>query len=312
MNCPLCKTDEVATIELVSVKDIKSLYLRSIGLDIGHLFSDEGIRFKHCKKCDLKYFDPPITGDEAFYRALQECDWYYLQEKEEYNYASQFIQESDSVLDIGCGKAAFAHIIKSRHYTGIDFSRNAKEIAESRGIKIENATIQDHAGTNKQGYTVVCGFQILEHVADASGFIQSSLDCLSPGGLLIYSVPSDDGYLAAATNSITNIPPHHVTRWSDKALRSIASEFLLEIVDIYHESLSDIHRAFYLATILSSRLRRIFGIENHVLDMTLRNRLIVKLAFLATRAMPSRFLAASKQNGHTVTIVLRKRLFKTI
>jgi 2-polyprenyl-3-methyl-5-hydroxy-6-metoxy-1,4-benzoquinol methylase len=210
------------------------------------------------------------------------------------------------VLDIGCGKAVFAHIIKSRHYTGLDFSRNAKELAARRGIRIENTTIQDHARTNKQRYAVVCGFQILEHVADVSSFIQSSVDCLSPGGLLIYSVPSDDGYLSAATNSFTNIPPHHVSRWSDMALRSIASEYQLEIVDMFHESLSYLHRISYLETILSSRLRSIFGMENHLIDLSLRNRLITKLSSLAAKAVPSRFFADSKQNGHTVTIVLRK------
>jgi SAM-dependent methyltransferase len=246
-----------------------------------------------------------VTGDEAFYRTLQDYDWYYLEEKEEYNYASQFIRESDNVLDIGCGKAAFAHVIKSRHYTGLDFSRNAREIAARQGIRVENATIQDHARTNKQKYAVVCGFQVLEHVADVFSFIQASVDCLSPGGLLIYSVPSDDGYLSAATNSFLNIPPHHVSRWSDIALKSIAFEYQLKIVDMFHEPLSYLHRISYIETIVSSRLRRTFGMENHLVDLSLKNRLITKLSSLAAQAILSKFFVG-KQNGHTVMIVLRK------
>ncbi|MGV2387332.1 MAG UNVERIFIED_CONTAM: hypothetical protein LVR29_00250 [Microcystis novacekii LVE1205-3] len=48
-----------------------------------------------------------ITGSENFYEKLQVFDWYYLEEKNEYDYASQFIKPSDSVLEIGCGKGSF-------------------------------------------------------------------------------------------------------------------------------------------------------------------------------------------------------------
>ena len=57
---------------------------------------------------------------------MQNLEWYYMDEKDEYDYAKNFIKESDLVLEIGCGKGAFAQKISTKKYVGLEFSRKAK------------------------------------------------------------------------------------------------------------------------------------------------------------------------------------------
>lgn len=306
MNCLLCRSGNIHTIEVVRVRDIRRLYAESLKIDVGYLFPCKTLNFSHCKDCDLKYFDPPVTGDQRFYEALQEHDWYYLEEKEEYHYASSFITESHSVLDIGCGKAAFAGIIKSANYTGLDFSLHAKEIAASRGIRIANETIQEHA-EKKNRYDIVCAFQVLEHVADIEGFVRSATDCLQRGGLFILSVPSDESYLSVATNAVTNMPPHHVSRWTDTTLRHIGRLFGLTLVDLSHEALSSLHMMTYTQTVLAARIRRLLGMERRIVDVSLTNMLVTRMAYVPSRLFSLYASRDESRIGHTVTIVLRKQ-----
>ena len=73
---------------------------------------------------------PGIVGDEKFYNALQKFQWYYQEEKSEFKFAKEFIKPNDKVLDIGCGKGAFAKLITCKEYVGLDLSSKASEMAK--------------------------------------------------------------------------------------------------------------------------------------------------------------------------------------
>jgi len=91
------------------------------------------------------------------------------------------------VLEVGCGKAAFAgHIPKSAEYAGLEFSTQAKEMALLRGIEIKNMSIEDFAikinenrDMESAGFDVVCSFQVLEHVANPNQFLSAKIACLN-------------------------------------------------------------------------------------------------------------------------------------
>ena len=42
-------------------------------------------------------------------------------------------------------------------------------------------------------------------------------------------MPSDDSFLALSVNNL-NMPPHHITRWSDQALRNLTKLLNVELV----------------------------------------------------------------------------------
>lgn len=306
--CPLCHSDNIHEIENIHVADLKKCYKRLVGDSISDEFIGiQDISFMYCGDCDLKFFNPAITGSEAFYEKLQKIDWYYMDEKDEYDYAKRFINEEDSVLEIGSGKGAFSKKIKTDNYVGLELSSKAIDIAAKDNISILNEPIQKHAVNNSNKYDVVCAFQVLEHVADIKSFIESSIKCLKPNGILIYSIPSADSFVSLAPNGILNMPPHHISWWSDKALSNITHMFGIQLIEIYHEELADIHKQWYAYIVTMHALNNLLGRTQPLLDRTLKTNILMILAYLVgffykqlldvKRILP---------RGHSVTAVYRK------
>lgn len=66
--------------------------------------------------------------------------------------------------------------------------------------------------------------------------------------LLIIAIPSEDSFLQYCVNGILNMPPHHISRFSDNTLHKIADIFHLKLLNIYHESVQKEHIDFYKST----------------------------------------------------------------
>lgn len=309
--CPLIKSSEVSLIEKFSVKDLVSLYYEFPGIDIESELKDyREIGFYHCAESDIKFFYPLVSGSEDFYEKLQQFDWYYMNEKYEYTYASKFIKESDHLLEIGCGNGFFAQKISVQKYVGLEFSQKAQLTAQNQGLTVLNETIKEHSVNNSSKYNVVCAFQVLEHISDINSFIENSLECLVPGGLLIYSVPNADSFIATTKNPILNMPPHHLSWWSTLSLKYVAKLFNLNIVDINYEKLADIHKTWYASTIILKAIENLLNLKNKksLIDRSISFKLLSKIS-----AFGGMFLAKGFSNlavlpqGHSVTIVYQKK-----
>ncbi|TYQ25776.1 class I SAM-dependent methyltransferase [Pseudanabaena sp. UWO310] len=271
---PLTKSSNVSLVEIIKTVDLVKIY-KQFQFDITEeLQGIQEIGLYHCDESDLYFFYPSICGSEKFYDHMQSFDWYYLDDKNEYEYASKFIRESDSVLEIGCGKGAFASKMSAKKYIGLEFSRKASKTATALGITVLNQSIQVHESNHSEEYDVVCSFQVLEHVSNIDSFIKSSLRCLKPNGLLIFSVPSFDSFSRYTTNFSLDMPPHHVTRWTDKALSSLVKYFDIELLEILHEPLQLAHRQMYIQAILRRSLTDSFKQKVKNIDFTWNNSIV--------------------------------------
>ena len=306
--CPLSGSSNVTLIEQINASDLIKMYNKFLKSDISKEFGDvKKIGYYHCIDSDLRFFYPMVTGSEKYYEHLQKNPWYYMDDKAEYYYANNFIKESDLVLEIGCGRGAFSQKISTKNYVGLEFSRKAKEIAFSNGIIIENESIQSHAVAHPAKYDVVCAFQVLEHISEIRSFIESSIKALKPGGLLIYSLPSADSFLSIMTNNVLNMPPHHVSFWSDKSLKHIAEIFGMKIVNIEHEKLAEWDKVSWASSIILESLRNWLGVQSGLLDMSLKYKVLKKIS-LRTGEILAKGLINPKvlPQGHSVNVVYQK------
>ena len=308
LACPLSGSKEIRLIETLPVPELVDLYRKDYGIETATEFGQHSeIGFYHSPTSDLKFFYPIVAGSESFYEGLQKYDWYYQESKFEFDFVSRFIKEADHVLEVGSGKGIFREKIGATNYTGLEFSHEAKKLAAARGTTILNESVQSHAERNTGHYDVVCSFQVLEHVAQVRSFIESCIACLKPGGLLIYSVPSADSYIALASNSILNMPPHHVSWWSDACLEYVAKLFDLEIIAIEHERLADIHRKSYAAFIALQAIKNVAGIRDSLLNRSFEYRLASKLAGWIGRFLEKGLIDPSMLPvGQSVTAIYRK------
>jgi SAM-dependent methyltransferase len=308
--CPLTGSLDVTLIERIPASSLVELYTRSLKINVASEFKHYNeIGYYHCTKSDLRFFFPAVVGSADFYGQLQHYDWYYLQDKNEYEYVSQYVKSSDWVLDIGCGKGAFRRRIPTQRYVGLEMSQAAIAEGIKTGIQIGNESVQQHSQENAGKYDVVCAFQVLEHVSDVNYFVGAAALCVKPGGLLALSVPSYDSFGRHATNFSLDLPPHHVSRWSDKALCNIANIFSLEVVEIWHEPLQILHRQFYAQTIACNALRSIVRHRFLNVDPSLRNKLItVAGGFLGSFFAKGLTGSELLPRGISVTGVFRKPL----
>lgn len=221
---------------------------------------EDSIELLECAACGLRWFFPMIAGGPEFYEALQQHDWYYQIEKPEYPHAAALIAPGSDVLEVGCGRGAFAsHLKQVRSYRGLEFNLEAVRKAIVAGLDVTQTPVEEEAARRPGHYDLVCHFQVLEHVPESLGFMQACVAALKPGGMLLVTVPAEDSFLSVATSAWLNMPPHHVTRWTDKALSQLFSSLGLTVTHVWHEPVADFHRDWYQATMRYFGLARMLG-----------------------------------------------------
>jgi SAM-dependent methyltransferase len=303
-QCALCGATDVDVEERIDTTVLSRLYRQMLGIDLTAFFAATSVlELCKCNACDFRYFYPSITGDADFYRQLKKHDWYYIKEKQEFLFAGEEIGTDDAVLDVGCGDGNFARYIRAKQYVGLELNPAAVEEARSRNLAVFADSIEEYASEKAGTIDVVCAFQVLEHVTDPRSFIESCVHCLKPGGRLIISVPSADSFLRFAFNNVLNCPPHHVSWWSDEALRSIGRLFGLQVKRFYNDHLADEHLEAYLNTLiiraLDSRVSRLGLVGNSV-----RFRVYAKLASLLLPFLRMAFNHSQmRPRGHSSTVV---------
>ena len=307
MSCPLCGSQSVHLLQSIPVADVGAVYRRFLDIGTASCFAGDTLEYCRCAECDLSFFTPPSPGDEAFYNALQKYDWYYADEKDEFRAAAGWVRPDDRVLEIGCGKGAFARHIECASYEGIDLSENAVRMAGEAGVRATCTTIEAHAGDRRGACDAVCAFQTLEHVVSPGEFLDAAVSCLAPGGRLMVSVPSQSSFVGRTCNGVLNLPPHHLTRWTDDALRAIGRLHGLELKTLDHLPLDAAHFEWYAMTRILWPLRRLPGLDSRAaVDNSRLYWMLYALArFLARRGV-ARPDQSALPDGHTVLAVYEK------
>ena len=305
---PLTNSENVTRLETIAAEDIVSLWKDMLGLDISEELSAVGdINYCECSTSGLRFFSPMTTGSEKFYEMLQKYEWYYLEEKKEYDIAAPYVRADDSVLEVGCGRGAFAAKINTRAYIGLEFSQVAKSMAATAGLDVRTESVERHSEKYEEKYDVVCSFQVLEHVSAIRSFIHACVRCLKPGGQLIYSVPSADSYVALQANSILNMPPHHVSHWPETALRFVANEFGLSVQALEFEQLSDVHVRSFANVLCTTAIDNLLNRKQVLVDCSRRAVLVRRVAraigYLLAKGLQDQRM---RPRGHSVTVVFRK------
>ena len=305
-KCLLCENKNVLLVENIDTRQLSRLYKSRAGVDVRRFFDEGHLNLFKCPHCDLGFYSPQISGDSRFYDELQNYRGYFLKNKTEYSEAAKFINAKDDVLEVGCGEGLFTDHIQYRSYIGLEFSGKAIATARNKGLDIIDQPLEEHAGNRKEKYDVVCFFQVLEHIDQPREFIHHALACLKKGGKLIIAVPSNDSFIRDAPNFYLNMPPHHISTWSDKSLQKIADIFQLKVEAIIHEPLHPIHESFYLKTGIFNKLSKFFGMTKKQVDTSPGHTLLYSVAAMTALITKPFFKPVNKIKGQSVVCIYNK------
>ncbi len=158
----------------------------------------------------------------------------------------QFCGETKgSILDVGCGEGFALAFFRKNGWSvkGIDFS--------SAGVESKNPNCMDVLATGdifallqaeiKAGntYDVIWLQNVLEHVIDPLGLLESLRTLISPNGLAVVTVPNDCSITQQSALANQHIdkaywvaPPDHLTYFDSKSLTNAGKEAGWECVEM--------------------------------------------------------------------------------
>lgn len=310
-NCKLCGGTTLLKVSDVAPEAIAKVYASMFGIDlcaVGCELPVKAISMLRCTNCELRQFKPDWIGSPGLYEALQQFPWYYQESKYEFQVAKKLVRPGNSVLEVGCATGNFRqHLPSDITYAGLEFNQRAIDAARRRGVDVSALPLDQMAKTRPATFDCVFAFQVLEHVPQPRAFLLDMLSAAKPGGLIVFSVPNEDSFLRYEVNNVTNLPPHHATRWSDATFERLGSLIGAQLVDVAHEPLTPDHRRAYASAQIWRVISSTLAVGRNGVSPSASNKLargLIALAGLPIRLWMAVFPLALR--GHTVVVTLRK------
>lgn len=201
----------------------------------------EPINELECAESGLRWFDPPVTAERDFYEHLGATyDWYYANSWDQYFAARLFKNLGVSnFTDIGCGFGSFIKLAAKAGIrgAGIEINPSAVQKAQSEGLDVhlDSALPRDF-----QFSELICMFQTLEHVPDPLSFVRTYAE-RSGCRRIFVTMPCFESLLGFTSDPLS-WPPHHISFWSEKAIRTLASLAGFRVHGIWRQPLQGYKR----------------------------------------------------------------------
>lgn len=302
MRSPITQSNNVQLEEGIPSSRIIERYKEELDIDVSEFFrTTKKISVFRCLDTGYRFYYPfDVSGNNSFYQTLEKFPWYYMDWKWEHQISFDLIREKSKVLEIGCAHGTFLSKIKEKNVLaeGLELNSAALSDGVSKGLTIYPESIEEFSKKNGSAYDVVCSFQVMEHVADIKGFIESSLSVLKPGGRMMVSIPNNNCLMFSGKNIILNMPPHHMGMWDMNSLIKLQDYFNMKIESIHIEPLQKYHLGFahkLAEGTVQKKLRHKLGPFSFLFKNLAR-----RFAFLGISSISEHII------GHTILVVFKK------
>lgn len=243
VHSPINNTPNVTKVQTFKTQSIIDMYAQ-LNIDVKKYFNNiEHLDLYECNVSGLQFYNPKsVVGDGKFYESIQHFDWYYKDNKWEFQKGLELINQGDKVLEIGSGRGQFLALLqqKTKFAEGLELNESAIEKIRANGDKVHLMKIDEFEQQLNPNdlFDVVCSFQVYEHIENIGEVIQSSLNALKKGGSLIISVPNSDCIFNNPTLNSFNMPPHHQGLWYPQTFDKIQFIFNIKLTEVYYEPTS--------------------------------------------------------------------------
>jgi 2-polyprenyl-3-methyl-5-hydroxy-6-metoxy-1,4-benzoquinol methylase len=221
--CPVCESARVSRLES---------HFDPVGR--------RGYEVLACAACELVFSRPLLFPGGAWYEKYNYVCGYsetvgVHNERFAYFLDSLPAPHRGRLLDVGCASGHFMKLAADRGYQaeGLEVDSRFVALARAAGHPEVSVGLLDEAfaRSHAAAFEAVSIMEVLEHVDDPIGFLRLAGETLKPGGFLLVSVP-DNRRPTPFGRDLWDYPPHHLTRWTPKALRLALERAGFELADM--------------------------------------------------------------------------------
>jgi len=253
-QCPVCYSDHAMILHDFTAEEAAQHFIcresnptrnTELAAHIEALWGSRHCKVRQCLVCGFGFSDPYVAGDVRFYNLAAERSFYGNERWEFTRTVKELVDmnfNAKRVLEIGAGFGSFLDKIVGVHVppsgvVALEFGEKAISVLRGKGYK---ATREDLRNAELDpGFDAIFMFQVLEHMGDLDGLFSRVHSLLRGGGLFFASVPNANSIRFAEENgSLLDMPPNHIGRWSELALKTVGEKHRLQLVGFETEPFS--------------------------------------------------------------------------
>ena len=206
----------------------------------------------HCSSCDTSFAWPHVINNNIYDNIYSQANIVpgynrytlyaneitsqknpldYLANKEAVYFSIKEILENGvgrgaRILEVGAGLGYLTYAIRRQGFNivGLDISCDAVEQAKIRfGDYYICGDVYEFGKYNEERFDVIILTEVIEHIADPTGFCDALLKLLKSDGQLVITTPNKSSFFFEEIWE-TELPPVHLTWFSEISFKSIAKQ----------------------------------------------------------------------------------------
>lgn len=271
--CPVCSGHRTDVRFAVSASQAAQHFVqqqehpdlnRTLASHIETLWGNGSCQIRACESCGFGFCWPFVAGDQLFYN-LAYPYVAYPRDKWEFGRTIEALRGQDlrgkAMLEVGAGYGYFLDLLCGRGaspslLTATEYGRTASARLRARGVEvIEDDVRSDVLLAMSSRFDFIFLFQVVEHMDRLDELFHRLAQLAKTGACVFIAVPNTAHTDYQETHdSLIDMPPNHVGRWTIEAFRRISSRHGFEV--IAHETQPFNARLFIRHDLVFSHVRR--------------------------------------------------------
>jgi SAM-dependent methyltransferase len=245
IKCPICASGQAATILELDPQQSAQHFIslegspersRDLACHIRKLWGGTKCFVRECSSCHFGFSDPFVAGDARFYQLAYERAK-YPSERWEFRRTLKELSSTkfraDRILEVGAGFGFFLDKVVGTYVprsgiAALEYSEEAIGILRGKGYSAQQNDLRavEIAGH----FNAIFLFQVVEHMDNLDDLFASLYRLLDSNGALFIAVPNQKRIMFNEMNeSLLDVPPNHIGRWSPAAFEIIGARHGLRL-----------------------------------------------------------------------------------